>query len=156
MGRNRGDNLDDTGWRILEELQKNSRLTFKEIGNRVGLSCSSVAERVRRMEEEGLICGYTAIVDGEKAGFAVQAIVEVKAFSPKDEEALGKKLLDIPSVLQCWNITGDNNFVMETAFESVKDLQSFLVSLGEHGQTFSSIVLDIPHRKHLQEPRRRM
>ncbi|WP_081839599.1 Lrp/AsnC ligand binding domain-containing protein [Synergistes jonesii] len=58
-------------------------------------------------------------------------------------------------MLQCWNITGDNNFVMATVFQSVKDLQSFLVSLGEYGQTFSSIVLDMPYRKHLQEPWRR-
>ncbi|MPM94081.1 HTH-type transcriptional regulator LrpC [bioreactor metagenome] len=152
MGRNKGEHLDETGWRILVELQKNSRISFKEIGSKVGLSCSSVIERVRRMEESGLIRSYTTIVDGEMAGFFIRAIIELKSYSPKDEEQLRQKLLDNLYVQQFWNITGDNDFIMEAVFSSTKDLLAFLVSLGEHGQTFSSVVLDMPHRKHLQAP----
>ena len=66
--------LDTTGWRILEELQGNARLTHKELGRRVNLSAPAAAERMRRMEEAGIITGYRAQVDPEKVGLPLAAL----------------------------------------------------------------------------------
>lgn len=152
VGRNRADLLDETGWKILEEIQENARISFKEIGNRVGLSCSSVIERVKRMEEEGLIQGYTALLDEEKMGFAIRALIEIKSHSPQDEQQLLEKLPQMAPVRQFWNITGENDFFLETLFPAVKELQEFLILLNEHGQCFTSIVIDRPHRNTLRVP----
>ena len=71
--------LDNTGWRILDELQENARLTFNELGRRVNLSAPAAAERVRRMEEAGIITGYRAEVNPEKVGFPLGAFLRVEA-----------------------------------------------------------------------------
>jgi Lrp/AsnC family leucine-responsive transcriptional regulator len=88
--------LDNTGWRILKELQGNARLTHKELGRRVNLSAPAAAERVRRMEEAGIITGYRAQVDHEKVGLPLAAFVriEVPGANHKKVEALVAEVLE--------------------------------------------------------------
>lgn len=150
MGRNKVNHLDDIGRKILEELQRNSRVSFRELGKRINLSCSSVIERVKRMEEDGLIQGYAVLLDAEKMGFAVCVIVNIKSNSPEDEKLLAGRLREDPSVLQFWNVTGNNDFVVEALFPDVKKMNRFLVSLGSHGQTFSSVVINKHHLKPIE------
>src|SRR5579875_2870126 len=69
--------LDETGWQLLHELQQNARLSFSELGQRVGLSSPAVAERVRKMEDAGIITGYHAEVNPAKLGFPVMAIIRM-------------------------------------------------------------------------------
>src|SRR5947207_377578 len=69
--------LDDYGWKILRELQKNARVSFAELGRRVGLSTPAVLERVRRLEESGIIKGYHAELDAAKAGFPITAFIRI-------------------------------------------------------------------------------
>jgi len=142
MGRNKIESLDITGWKILEELQKNSRISYKDLANRVGLSCSPLIERIKRMEEDGLIKGYTTLLDTDMMGFVIIAIIELRYNSSKDEEMLSETFLDHPSVLQYWITTGDNDFILETIFPSVQDMNSFLVFLAKYGQTRSYIILE--------------
>lgn len=142
MGRNKIDSLDMTGWKILEELQKNSRISYKDLANKVGLSCSPLIERIKRMEEDGLIRGYTAILDPDSIAPVIFAIIELRYHSSKDEELLSETFLDHPSVLQYWITAGDNDFILETMFPSVQDMNSFLVFLAKYGQTHSYIILD--------------
>jgi len=92
MGRKPNDLGDETNWRILEEIQRDGRIAFKEIGDRIGLSCSAVSERVKRMEEAGLIQGFTARLDEEKIGLGIRAIIAVKCHSPVKEQELLEKL----------------------------------------------------------------
>src|SRR5215467_7996811 len=73
--------LDETGWRILQELQQNARLSFSELGQRVGLSSPAVTERVRRMEDAGIITGYHAEVDPARLGFPVLAIIRMTSLA---------------------------------------------------------------------------
>lgn len=142
MGRNKIDSLDNTGWKILEELQKNSRISYKDLANIVGLSCSPLIERIKRMEEDGLIKNYTTILDTEMMGFVIIAIIELRYNSSKDEEMLSDTFLNHPSVLQYWITTGDNDFILETMFPSVQEMNSFLVFLAKYGQTHSYIILE--------------
>src|SRR5947209_19648663 len=71
--------LDDLDWSILEELQADGRLSYKELGRRVNLSSPAVAERVRRLEESGVITGYRAQVDPGPAGYPISAIVDMRS-----------------------------------------------------------------------------
>src|SRR5947199_4292172 len=73
--------LDETGWHILEALQQNARLSFSELGQRVGLSSPAVAERVRKMEDAGIITGYHAEVNLAKLGFPVMAIIRMTSLA---------------------------------------------------------------------------
>ncbi|MDY2984787.1 MAG: Lrp/AsnC family transcriptional regulator [Synergistes jonesii] len=144
MGRNRVINLDDTGWKILSELQQNPRIPYREIGRRVNLSCSSVLERIRRMEEEGIIQNYQVVLDALKIGYTIQAIIKIKFYSLNDEEILLEKLRSNAYVRQLWVTTGESDFIMETVFPAMEGMNDFLVMLGKHGRTFSSIVIDKP------------
>ena len=137
MGRNRVINLDDTGWKILSELQQNPRIPYREIGKRVNLSCSSVLERIRRMEEERIIQNYQVVLDAQKIGYTIQAIIKIKFHSLNDEEMLLKKLRSNAYVRQLWVTTGESDFIMETIFPAMEDMNDFLVMLGRHGWTFS-------------------
>src|SRR5262245_20734584 len=103
--------LDDVAWRILAALQADARLSFSELGRRVGLSPPAAAERVRRLEEAGIITGYRAEVDAEKLGFAVSAIVRVSA--PEHHfarlQARGSALVE---VREAHHVTGPDSLVM--------------------------------------------
>ena len=92
MGRGKIINLDKIGWEILNELQKNPRISYREIGRKVNLSCSSVLERIRRMEEDGIIQDYQVVLDTQKVGYMIQAIIKIKIYSLNDEDIILKKL----------------------------------------------------------------
>ena len=97
--------LDETGWEILRALQENARVSWSVLGRRVGLSAPAVAERVRRMEDAGLITGYRAQVDPARLGFAVPAIIRVSA--PEEKCAALKSLIkSLPEVRDCHHVTG--------------------------------------------------
>jgi Lrp/AsnC family leucine-responsive transcriptional regulator len=135
--------LDNTGWRILKELQGNARLTHKELGRRVNLSAPAAAERMRRMEEAGIITGYRAQVDPEKVGLPLTAIVriEVPGANHKKVEAL---VVELPEVLECHRATGTDCYVMKVVLASMNHLQTLLDKLVPWGSPVTSIVISSP------------
>jgi Lrp/AsnC family leucine-responsive transcriptional regulator len=135
--------LDNTGWRILEELQRNARLTFSELGRRVNLSAPAAAERVRRMEEAGIITGYSAEVSAEKVGLPLLAFVriEVPGANHKRVEALAREL---PEVLECHRATGTDCFLMKVVLASTDHLRVLLDRLVPWGSPITSIVISSP------------
>ena len=134
--------LDNTGWRILEELQGNARLTHKELGRRVNLSAPA-AERIRRMEEAGIITGYRAQVDPERVGLPLTAFVriEVPGANHKKVEAL---VVELPEVLECHRATGTDCYVMKVVLASIDHLQTLLDKLVLWGSPVTSIVISSP------------
>lgn len=153
MGRKPNDLIDETNWRILEEIQQDGRIAFKEIGDRIGLSCSAVSERVKRMEEAGLIQGFTVRLDEEKTGLTIRAIIAVKCHSPMKEHELLEKLPVLAPVMQYWNVTGANDFFLEALFTSVHELHLFLSMLNLYGQPETSITIGKPYKGFLKHPR---
>ncbi|CAA9478198.1 MAG: Transcriptional regulator, AsnC family [uncultured Rubrobacteraceae bacterium] len=135
--------LDGTGWRILHELQENARLTFNELGRRVNLSAPAAAERVRRMEEAGIITGYRAQVSAEKVGLPLTAIVriEVPSANHKKVEALVDGL---PEVLECHRATGTDCYVMKVVLASMEHLRALLDKLVPWGSPVTSVVISSP------------
>ena len=133
--------LDETGWHILEALQENARLSFSELGQRVGLSSPAVAERVRRMEDAGIITGYRAEVNTAKIGYPIIAIIRLSNSPGERCTRLTASAQEIPEVLECYRVTGSDSLVMKVMAASVEHLESLIDRLSEHGQLTTSIVL---------------
>ncbi len=133
--------LDETGWHILEALQANARLSFSELGQRVGLSSPAVAERVRRMEDAGIITGYRAEVNTAKIGYPITAIIRVSNSPGERCTRLTASTQAIPEVLECYRVTGSDSLIMKVMASSVEHLETLIDRISEHGQLTTSIVL---------------
>jgi Lrp/AsnC family transcriptional regulator, leucine-responsive regulatory protein len=133
-------NMDNLSWKILTELQKNARITASEIGRRVGLTAPAVAERISKMEDEGVIQGYRTVVDYDKLGFAVRVFIHYKCTALKEAEIV-KIVESIPQILEWYTVTGDNCMLMKVAVPTMKDLDLVLSQLGQYGVTSTSIIL---------------
>jgi Lrp/AsnC family transcriptional regulator, leucine-responsive regulatory protein len=132
--------LDKTGWQILEELQENGRLSFAELGRRVGLTLPAVAERVRKMEDAGIITGFHAEVDPAKIGLPIAAFIRISVVGDVFAR-VAKAVREMPEVLECHRGTGADSFTLKVAVESVQHLESLIDRLTPFGTTSTSIVL---------------
>ena len=136
--------LDETGWRLLEALQENARLSFSELGQRVGLSSPAVAERVRRMEDAGIITGYRAEVNTAKIGYPITAIVRISTPPGERCTRFSVRAQELPEVLECYRVTGVDSLVMKVMVSSIEHLESLIDRLSEYGQLTTSLVLSTP------------
>jgi Lrp/AsnC family leucine-responsive transcriptional regulator len=131
--------LDSLDWQILRELQSDARLSFNALSRRVGLSSPAVAERVRRMEEAGIIAGYRAEVDPAKVGLPIMALVQLRC-------GPGKCLLktaqadDFPEILEVLKVSGPYCTVLKVVAASVPHLETVFDRIGQHGESQSSMV----------------
>lgn len=131
--------LDELNAHILEELQLDARLSITEIGRRVGLSAPALAERIKRMEDEGVITGYRAMIDNDKIGLTVNAFITLK--STLAHAAAAKKISEIPEITECYNITGHNCVIMKVSTPTTKRLEAIIGQLQAVGETNTSIIL---------------
>ncbi len=140
-------NLDKTDLLILQQLQKDSQLTTKELALKVHLSPTPVFERLRRLEREGYIKGYQAILDAEKLnkGFMAFCYLKMKQHSHENATAIMSAVQNIPEIVECYNISGDYDFLLKIYAENMKQYQSFVLRiLGDldcFGSLNSSFVL---------------
>jgi Lrp/AsnC family transcriptional regulator, leucine-responsive regulatory protein len=132
--------LDDVGRKILSALQENARLNYAEIGRRVGLTANAVADRVRRMEEAGIILGYHVEVNPEKIGLPIAAYIRIATNSGRSPQ-LDSLVRDCPEVIECHVITGPDSYILKVVVPSVHHLERFLEQLRFHGQPTTSVVL---------------
>lgn len=135
--------LDQAGWRILQALEADARLSFAKVAARVGLSPPAVAERVRRMEEQGLITAYRAIADRARLGRPIMAFMRVTTEGETTPRliALAQRL---DTVIECHHVTGDDCFVIKLAVASVGELEDTIARFRRLGQTTTAIVLSTP------------
>ena len=135
--------LDDVGWKILAELQENARVSFAELGRRVGLSTPAALERVRRMEEAGIILGYHAELDGAKVGMPITAFIRISVAGEMLQRIIGiAEKLD--EVLECHRVTGTDSFVIKVGVSSVEHLQKLFDHFSPYTATTTSIILSSP------------
>jgi Lrp/AsnC family transcriptional regulator, leucine-responsive regulatory protein len=131
--------LDDTDWRILSELEKNARLSYAELGRTVNLSRPAVAERMRRLENLGVITGYRAEVNLANLGYGINAFVRITTQRPTQD------LLDVvrttPEVLEVYRGTGADSFILKVAVPSLWQLEKVLDKFTPFGPATASIVL---------------
>ena len=144
--------LDSTGWQLLQALQHNARLSYTELGQQVGLSAPAVAERVRRMEDAGIISGYHVEINRGKLGFPITAIIRMST-SPGDQcSRFATFVQEIPEVLECYRVTGSDSLIMKVMASSIEHLESLIDRLSAHGQLTTSMVLSAPVTRRVVTP----
>lgn len=123
---------DAIDYKLLDLLQQNARMTQLEMAAAVGLSQPAVAERMRKLEQDGIITGYSARVDGKKLGKDITAFIGVRIEHPKYNAGFGKKVLAIPDVLECHRITGPDSYLLKVVTEDTQSLDSLISDLLRH------------------------
>ncbi|GKT19411.1 Lrp/AsnC family transcriptional regulator [Acidovorax sp. SUPP2522] len=150
--------LDKKDWLILEALQTDARQSLAALGKRIGLSQPAMSERVRKLEDAGVIEGYGARVNLRAIGVRLQAIIRVQ--TEHTGIAPYVKLFEsMPEVLEADRVTGEDCFIVRCAIAEPEDLQSVVDALAQHGAVTTSLVLSSPVRKTttvhaLRSPRR--
>lgn len=140
--------LDRTDARILTELQTDGRLTVVELGERVGLTGTPCARRVKQLEQSGVISGYAAVLDPARLGLKVQAFVQVKLERHTDEnvEHFQRELAALDQVVSCFATTGEYDFMLQIVAPDLDALSALvlkkLLKLPSVRDVHSSIVLD--------------
>ena len=132
--------IDSLNWNILNLLQQNARISNAAIGRKVGISSPAVSERIKKMEDAGLILGYKTIVSPFKADYQLKAIITLRAFMGKLKPFL-TKVKTYDQVINCYRITGNENIVMEVVLKNQKQLEDFIDELIVYGETKTQIVL---------------
>jgi Lrp/AsnC family transcriptional regulator, leucine-responsive regulatory protein len=138
--------LDQIGWKLLNELQVNGRLSYAELGRRVGLTTPAVVERVKRMEEAGIIVGYHADIDPMKVGLPITAFIRMSVVGDVFTR-ITAVVKNSPEVVECHRGTGADSFIMKVHVRSVEHLESLIDRLTPFGTTSTSIVLSSPVEK---------
>jgi Lrp/AsnC family transcriptional regulator, leucine-responsive regulatory protein len=135
---------DDTDWRILDELQRDGRVSFSELGRRVAMSSPAVADRVRRLEETGIITGYRAVVDPARLGRPITAMVRVRMLPGTTYGDVDSDLGSRPEILEAHHVTGDDCYLVRVAVPTMADLEKVVAFLAERGSTTTSLVFSTP------------
>ena len=132
--------IDSLNWNILNLLQQNARISNAAIGRKVGISSPAVSERIKKMEDAGLILGYKTLVSPFRADYQLKAIITLRAFMGKLKPFL-IKVNTYDQVINCYRITGNENIVMEVVLKNQKQLEGFIDELIVYGETKTQIVL---------------
>jgi len=135
--------FDSTDRRIIGELTVDGRVSLAELGRRVSLSPPAVAERVRRLEQTGVITGYRAEIDARALGYPLTAIVRVKP-AVRQLSKVAELAAEIPEVEECLRITGEDCLYVKLHLRSIEELPSFLDRFLLYGETTTSIVNATP------------
>lgn len=137
--------LDSIAWKLIELLQQNARLSFAELGRKVGLSTPAVAERIHRLEDAGVLTGYHASLDHAKLGMPILVIVRLTI--PGGDLQISRTVTaikELSEISRCHRITGSESFVIEAHVVSVRHLEAFIDRLSTFGATSTSTVLSSP------------
>lgn len=142
--------IDEIDWKILKELQGNARISFAELGRRVGLTTPAVIERVRKLEDAGIITGYRIEIDTAKVGLPITAFLRM-SISGVDYSHIVEVAKESEEVLECHRGTGGDSFIMKVAVADVEHLQTLIDKLTPYGITTTSIVLSSPVKRRIIE-----
>lgn len=143
--------LDEIDWQILCELQVDARLSYSELGRRINLSSPAVQERVRKLEDAGIIKGYHAELDLEQLGLSIKALIQMGG-SCRDSPTFIEMVRGLPQVLQCHHVLGDKCFYLLVAVASMKDLELLIQRLYEYGETSTTVILTSPVEQRIIGP----
>ncbi|GJF34949.1 AsnC family transcriptional regulator [Kitasatospora sp. NE20-6] len=132
-------NLDDIDWAIIEQLQREARISLSELGRRVSLSPSATTERVRNLESLGVITGYHAAVDLSRVGYPILAVVRLK-YHGNRHQPLHRLLAERREILECLRTTGDDCYTLKAAATSMEHLETLVDELAGFGSTTTSVV----------------
>jgi Lrp/AsnC family transcriptional regulator, leucine-responsive regulatory protein len=138
--------MDKTNWKLLKLLEQNGRLTYAELGKLVHLTAPAVAERVRKLEESGVITGYSVQVNLEKAGIPITALVECQVYRTKERE-FKALIMSLDEVIECYNVTGPYAFVLKVGVKSMSKLDALLERLIDLSDTNTMMIMTTPVKR---------
>jgi Lrp/AsnC family leucine-responsive transcriptional regulator len=143
--------IDHYNRKILLELQCDGRISYTELGKRVGLTGPAVKERVHKLEEAGVIKGYRAKLDLSKIGYTMTAIINFK-MNPGSIRKFIDQLAEIPEVIEVNRITGGDNMIIKVALKETQHLEKLINRFIEYGVPTTSIVLSTPIEDKVIDP----
>ncbi|TDD29611.1 Lrp/AsnC family transcriptional regulator [Nonomuraea terrae] len=135
--------LDETDMRILEALQRDGRASYAELARTVSMSASAVTERVRRLEESGVISGYSAVVDPERLGLGILAFVRLR-YPTGNYRPFHDLIATTPEILEAHHVTGEDCFVLKVLAGSMRHLEQVTGRIAGLGSVTTSVVYSSP------------
>ena len=141
--------VDETDRLVVRLLAADGRMSYTELGRATGLSTSAVHQRVRRLEERGVIRGYAAIVDADAAGLPLTAFISVKPVDASQADDTPELLADVPEIESCWSVAGDENYILKVRVAAPGDLEDLLARIRTKAgvSTRTTIVLSTPYER---------
>ena len=140
--------IDIIDQRMLEALARNARISLKELAEVAGLSSPSAAERLRRLEERGVIAAFTVDIAPEALGYSLQAIVRVRSL-PGQLHVVERIIQETPEFIECDKVTGDDCFIGRLVVRSMGELDGILDKIAERAETNTSMVKATPVKRRL-------
>lgn len=137
-------NLDDTDVSLLRELQTDARLSYRQLAARVHLSPPATADRVRRLEQAGVLQDYRAVVNPAAVGRGLEAFIRFQAKENSTIDVLITELRSLPAVRELHHLVGEDCFLLRVAVPDILQLETLLTRVGHYGTTRTSIVLSSP------------
>ncbi len=139
--------MEETNRKILALLASDGRLSFTELARQTGLSVSAVQQRVRRLEERGVIRGYTAIIDPAQAGLPLTAFVSIKPFDPAAADDAPERLAHLSAIEACHSVAGEESYILKVRVASPAALEELLQEIRAAASvaTRTTIVLSTPY-----------
>jgi Lrp/AsnC family leucine-responsive transcriptional regulator len=135
--------LDAYGGALLDELQANARLSLAELSRRIGLSATATAERLKQMEESGILRGFTVEIDREALGLGVMAFIRMSC-PGQHYRRFVEYVQRLEEVRECHHLTGGDDFLMKVTTTSMNDLEALIEALLPYGNPVTSLVLSSP------------
>lgn len=139
--------MEETDRRIVEALTTDGRSSFTELGRLTGLSTSAVHQRVKRLEQRGLITGYHATVDLEQVGLPLSAFISIRPIDPSQPDDSPERLRGINEIESCYSVAGDESYILKVRVASPNDLELLLARIrsGANVSTRTTLVLSTPY-----------
>ncbi|GED13485.1 Lrp/AsnC family transcriptional regulator [Aneurinibacillus migulanus] len=143
--------IDEIDTKILSELQKDSRLSMRELSKRVNLSAPSVAERVNKMEDEGIIEGYSIRINRKKLGYPLTCLVEV-TMKNGEYEKFQNLISKEPRCLFCYRVAGQSCFILLLSVKTIEEIEEFINSISSIAKTNTYITFsEIPINQDIKD-----
>jgi Lrp/AsnC family leucine-responsive transcriptional regulator len=139
--------VESTDRRILELLAADGRMSFTDLGKATGLSTSAVHQRVKRLEQRGLIMGYGATVNYAEIGLPLTAFISIRPIDPSEPDDSPERLRDIHEIESCWSVAGDESYILKVRVPTPAHLEDLLarVRAAANVSTRTTIVLSTPY-----------
>jgi Lrp/AsnC family leucine-responsive transcriptional regulator len=139
--------VEELDRQIVELLVADGRMSYTDLGRATGLSTSAVHQRVRRLEQRGVIRGYAAIVDAEAVGLSLTAFISVTPFDPSSPDDIADRLAEVQEIEACHSVAGDENYILKVRVATPSELEHLLARIRSLAgvSTRTTVVLSTPY-----------
>lgn len=138
--------VEDLDRRIVDLLAKDGRISYTDLGKSLGMSTSAVHQRVRRLEQRGIVKGYTAKLDHQALGRHITAFISITPIDPAAPDDIPDRLRDIDAIEECHSVAGDENYILKVRVANPSELEDLIAQVrgAAHVSTRTTVVLSTP------------